>query len=40
MSRLINSQDINQVPLFGAITVMFIGDIRQTLPVVQIGTDH
>ena len=33
-----NSQDINQVPLFGGITVMFVGDFRHTLPVVQRGS--
>ena len=30
-----DSQHIDQVPLFGGITVMFVGDLRQTLPVVQ-----
>ena len=33
-----NGQDINQVPLFGGITFMFIHDFRQTLPVVQRGS--
>ena len=30
-----DGQHIDQVPLFGGITVMFVGDFRQTLPVVQ-----
>ena len=33
-----NGQDIEDVPLFGGITVMFAGDFRQTLPVVPGGS--
>ena len=33
-----NGQHINQVPLFGDITVMFVGDSRQTLPIVKRGS--
>ena len=31
-------QDIEDVPLFGGITVVFVGDFRQTLPVVPRGS--
>ena len=31
----IEGQHIDQVPLFASITIMFVGDFRQTLPVVQ-----
>lgn len=34
----IEGQDIKDVPLFGGITVMFVSDFRQTLPVVQRGS--
>ena len=34
----INGQDINQVSLLGGITFMFVGDFRQTLPVVPRGS--
>ena len=30
-----DGQHIDQVPLFSGITIMFVGDFRQTLPVVQ-----
>ena len=33
-----DGQDINQVPLLGGITFMFVGDFRQTLPVVPRGS--
>ena len=29
-----DGQHINQGPLFGGITIMFIGNFRQTLPVI------
>ena len=35
MGRLINGQHVDQVPLFGDITVMFVGDFRQTFPIIQ-----
>jgi len=31
-------EDIEDIPLFGGITVLFVGDFRQTLPVVPRGT--
>ena len=31
-------QDIDDVPLFGGITILFVGDFRQTLPVVPRGS--
>ena len=34
----LEGQDVQDVPLFGGITVMFVGDFRQTLPVVPRGS--
>ena len=33
-----DSQHINHVSLFGGITIMFVGDFRQTLPVVHMDS--